>query len=118
MEKLRNSLKESYKIYGGINIHHKQNLPSRESVSLLLEQVKDILFPGYLYHNFNENNDFFDTLDERLQQIQGLLEEQLFLSLVWKNNEEEKDIDEENIRVESKDVSHSFLNFYQTAGPF
>jgi len=110
MKNLSKLLTESYNSLGGINIHDKKNLPSRESVSLLLEHVKDILFPGYLYHNFNENKDFFDTLSERLTQIKRLLEEQIYLSLIWKKNESNEEIDEVVVKIQSEKIANAFLN--------
>jgi serine O-acetyltransferase len=66
MDKIKEELLESYRLHGGINHMDGPNLPSREGVDAVANDLMHLLFPGYFEKGILTKQEFDELLVERL----------------------------------------------------
>jgi serine O-acetyltransferase len=80
----------SYAQIGGINHLDGSNLPSRQSVFDVLENLKEILFPGYFESVCLDSHNLPDVTGQKVVDLIDVLSEEIYKSLCWKCTKKER----------------------------
>ena len=77
------SILESYKKYGGINLEEATNFPNRENVILVLDDLQSIIFPGYRKAESVDIRTLKFVTGERVNRITSLLTREIQKALCF-----------------------------------
>jgi serine O-acetyltransferase len=94
LDKSIESLVESYRSQGLINNLAGGNLPSRESVSEILRNLEELLFPGYRKNEALDHNNLYFITAEKVYRTARDLTREVEKSMAFAMRAEHKDLDE------------------------
>ncbi|MFT5171525.1 MAG: serine O-acetyltransferase [Candidatus Marinamargulisbacteria bacterium] len=85
-------------------------MPSRNSVFLILERLKDVLFPGYFDPTLLDANNLGHMTANKVNSTIDRLTEEIFKSLVWMDRAS-KAHDEKKLKSKAEKITFSFMSF-------
>ncbi|MGL4982974.1 MAG: serine O-acetyltransferase EpsC [Treponemataceae bacterium] len=77
------SILESYKKYGGINLSEAENFPNAENVILALNDIHSLIFPGFKTAEFLDKNSLHYIIGERINRIVSVLMPEIKKALLY-----------------------------------
>jgi len=102
-DKLINKILNSYMDIGGINHLEGSNLPSRQSIIRIMNDLESIIFPGFRDEESLDKYNYRYVIGSKITEAAAKLETELYKSLrYFKNNmngEEEKESPENKAKV-------------------
>lgn len=88
---ITSAILDSYEKIGGINHLDGSNLPSRQGVHRILEQLKEILFPGYFEQVCLDSDNIAEVTEKKIGLIQKTLSEEIYKGFWCKKEQRQKD---------------------------
>ncbi len=106
-DKITNNLFKSYTDISGIHHMEGYKLPSRNSISKIINSIKDLLFPGYF--DSNEISSSAKDLNKKISLCSIHLSDEIEKSFIWEYENNKKSFNKKNIENKSKKIAEEFL---------
>lgn len=104
------SILESYAQTGGVNHSDGANLPSREHIVDILEQLRKLIFPGYYDHRAVDESILPYTTGERVVWLYKHLSEEILKCLCYECDSSENCRDFNHCQKQADQLSEALLN--------
>jgi serine O-acetyltransferase len=104
-------LLKSYKTKGFINRLETDNLPARKSINIILNQLKEILFPGYFETLHLDSNNLEYIIGQKVFSVSDLLYTECLKSICWEcKHDPNKCHNQKDCQQKTNEIVRAFIN--------
>jgi len=110
LSKIINNILQSYESLGGINHLTGPNLPSRQGIAAIIEDLESLIFPGFKLEEQLDAADVPYVTATKVSRGTGSLMREIKKSLIHKYREHGQDKPLEEISQEAREITCNFMN--------
>ena len=112
IDELLNKILNSYIDIGGMNHLEGPNLPSRQSIIRIVDDLQSILFPGFRDEEILNKSNYRYVIGSKITEAAEKLEKELFKSLKYFNKNIDQGQDRESPEIKSKEIVVKLLESF------